>query len=128
MNIFPSQLLKAGEKSYILVELKSGESYNGTLQASDKFMNLRLTDVVQTTKDGDRFFKMPEIYIKGNSIKYIRMVDAVMDRAIEEPKKNIKDFARKEKRYQGDKGDKKERRSQSDRGGDRGARRGGRGR
>jgi len=62
MNIFPLHLLKCAEKSYILVELKSGESYNGTLDSADKFMNLRLLEVTQTSKEGDKFHKLPEIF------------------------------------------------------------------
>lgn len=33
-------------------------------------MNIRLSEVVFTSKDGDSFMKIKEIYIKGFSIKY----------------------------------------------------------
>ena len=41
-----------------LVELKNGETYNGTLASVDQFMNLRLTGVIVTSKDGQRFWKL----------------------------------------------------------------------
>ena len=34
-------------------------------------MNINLRDVICTSRDGDRFWKLPECYIRGNTIKYI---------------------------------------------------------
>ncbi|KAJ1699633.1 hypothetical protein LUZ63_008145 [Rhynchospora breviuscula] len=31
--------------------------------------------VICTSKDGDRFWRMPECYIRGNTIKYLRVPD-----------------------------------------------------
>ena len=58
-----------------LVELKNGETYNGTLDSCDSWMNLLLTQVICTSKDGARFWSMPEVYIRGNNLKYIRIPD-----------------------------------------------------
>lgn len=33
-----------------MVELKSGDTYNGVLEDIDKFMNIKLTDVTFTSK------------------------------------------------------------------------------
>ena len=33
-----------------LVELKSGDTYNGTLENCDRFMNFKLSDCILTTK------------------------------------------------------------------------------
>lgn len=57
----------------MLVELKNGETLNGHLVSCDNWMNLILKEVVQTLPDGDRFFKLPEVYIRGNnvSLKYL---------------------------------------------------------
>ncbi|RHY26225.1 hypothetical protein DYB32_008730, partial [Aphanomyces invadans] len=60
-----------------LVELKSGDTYNGQLVNCDTWMNINLKDVICTAKDGDRFWKLPECYIRGNTIKYIRIPDEV---------------------------------------------------
>uniref|UniRef100_A0A1B0A5P7 LSM domain-containing protein n=1 Tax=Glossina pallidipes TaxID=7398 RepID=A0A1B0A5P7_GLOPL len=42
-----------------LVELKNGETYNGHL-------------------DGDRFWRMSKCYIRGNTIKYLRIADELI--------------------------------------------------
>jgi small nuclear ribonucleoprotein (snRNP)-like protein len=36
------------------VELKNGETYNGNLVSVDQYMNLSLSDVICTSKDGAR--------------------------------------------------------------------------
>ncbi|KAF2456135.1 hypothetical protein BDY21DRAFT_347992 [Lineolata rhizophorae] len=53
----------------MLVELKSGETLNGHLVASDTWMNLTLKEVVQTSPDGDRFWRLPEVYVRGNNVR-----------------------------------------------------------
>ncbi|MFS7919087.1 putative like-Sm (LSM) domain containing protein, LSm4/SmD1/SmD3 [Helianthus anomalus] len=60
-----------------LVELKNGETYNGHLVNCDTWMNIHLREVICTSKDGDRFWRMPECYIRGNTIKYLRVPDEV---------------------------------------------------
>ncbi|KAG2402930.1 Sm-like protein [Vigna angularis] len=56
--MLPLSLLKTAQGHPMLVELKNGETYNGHL-------------------DGDRFWRMPECYIRGNTIKYLRVPDEV---------------------------------------------------
>jgi small nuclear ribonucleoprotein (snRNP)-like protein len=36
----------------------------------DRFMNIKLVDATLTDKEGEKFFKVPEIFIKGSCIKY----------------------------------------------------------
>lgn len=67
-----------------LVELKNGETYNGHLVACDSWMNVHLREVICTSKDGDRFWRMPETYIRGNTIKYLRVPDEVIDKVKDE--------------------------------------------
>lgn len=55
----------------MLVELKNGETLNGHLVNCDNWMNLILKEVVQTSPEGDRFFKLPEVYIRGNNVCHI---------------------------------------------------------
>jgi len=62
-----------------LVEVKSGETYNGTLVVADAWMNILLRNVVRTNKTGDQFWQLPEIYIRGSRIKYICVPDDVID-------------------------------------------------
>lgn len=47
-------------------------------------MNVNLKDVIRTSKDGDQFWSIPEIYIRGNTIKYLRVPDVVLDVVAEE--------------------------------------------
>lgn len=60
-----------------LVELKTGETFNGHMIACDNFMNVTMKEVYQTSEDGSKFWKMEEAYLRGNNIKYIRVADAV---------------------------------------------------
>lgn len=53
----------------MLVELKNGETLNGHLVSCDTWMNLTLKEVVQTSPEGDRFFRLAEVYVRGNNVK-----------------------------------------------------------
>ena len=64
-----------------LVELKSGETYNGHLMQCDSWMNMHLREVICSSKDGDRFWRMPEAYLRGNTIKFIRMSEETLELA-----------------------------------------------
>ena len=77
--MLPLTLLKTSENSPILIELKNGDTYNGHLVSCNMFMNITMRDVVCTSRNGDRFWKMPECYIRGNSIKYLRIPDEIID-------------------------------------------------
>lgn len=76
--MLPLTLLKAAENAHILIELKNGDTYNGTLVSCNMFMNINLKDVVCTSRDGDRFWKLNECYVRGNSIKYLRIPDEII--------------------------------------------------
>ena len=41
-------------------------------------------DVICTSRDGDRFWKLAECYIRGNSIKYLRIPEEIIDQVPEE--------------------------------------------
>lgn len=51
-----------------LVELKNGVTFNGHLVDCDHFMNVTLREVYQTSADGEKFWKMKEMFIKGNVV------------------------------------------------------------
>jgi len=63
----------------MLVELKNGETYNGHLVNCDNWMNLQLREVICTSRDGDHFWRMNECYVRGSTIKYLRIPDEVID-------------------------------------------------
>uniref|UniRef100_A0A6B2GC09 U6 snRNA-associated Sm-like protein LSm4 n=1 Tax=Myxobolus squamalis TaxID=59785 RepID=A0A6B2GC09_MYXSQ len=71
--VLPISLLKAAQTHPMMVELKNGETYNGNLANSDGFMNIHLKDVICTSNDGERFWKMSECFIRGVNIKFVRI-------------------------------------------------------
>ncbi|RGB44005.1 hypothetical protein C1646_616533, partial [Rhizophagus diaphanus] len=73
----PLSLLNTAQGHPMLVELKNGETFNGHLVNCDNWMNLTLREVIQTSPEGDRFWRLPECYIRGNTIKYLRVPDEV---------------------------------------------------
>ncbi|KAM0328176.1 hypothetical protein ACHAQA_005583 [Verticillium albo-atrum] len=78
-RLLPLGLLNAAQGHPMLVELKNGETLNGHLVMCDTWMNLTLKEVVQTSPEGDKFVKIPEVYVKGNNIKYLRVPDDIID-------------------------------------------------
>jgi hypothetical protein len=46
-------------------------------------MNINLREVICTSRDGDRFWRMPEVYIRGSTIKYLRIPDEVHTYALD---------------------------------------------
>lgn len=78
--MLPLTLLKVAQNQPMLVELKNGETYNGNLASCDTWMNLHLRgEVFCTSRDGEKFWKMPEVFIRGSMIKILRLPDEVMD-------------------------------------------------
>ncbi|EPE33877.1 Sm-like ribonucleoprotein [Glarea lozoyensis ATCC 20868] len=115
--MLPLGLLTAAQGHPMLVELKNGETLNGHLVTCDTWMNLTLKEVVQTSPDGDKFYRLPEVYVKGNNIKYLRVPDEIIDLVKEQQQ------GQQNSGYRGGRGG--QRGDYGGRGGDRG--RGGRG-
>ncbi|KAI0176139.1 hypothetical protein GGR52DRAFT_539689 [Hypoxylon sp. FL1284] len=78
-NMLPLGLLNAAQGHPMLVELKNGETLNGHLIQCDTWMNLTLKEVIQTSPEADKFVRLPEVYVKGNNIKYLRVPDEIID-------------------------------------------------
>ncbi|TMS34293.1 hypothetical protein L596_001919 [Steinernema carpocapsae] len=113
--VLPLSLLRTAQNHPMLVELKNGETYNGHLVSCDTWMNVHLRDAICTSKDGDRFTKMPEVYVRGSTIKYLRIPDEVVDL--------VKDEVKEVRRQQRD--NQKFKRNQMRGGGGQGGNRGG---
>ncbi|RUS27138.1 hypothetical protein BC938DRAFT_483662 [Jimgerdemannia flammicorona] len=77
--MLPLSLLHTASGHPMLVELKNGETFNGHLVSCDNWMNLTLREVFQTSPEGDRFWRLPECYIRGNTIKYLRVPEEIID-------------------------------------------------
>eukprot|EP01135_Chromosphaera_perkinsii_P007228 Nk52_evm36s745 gene=Nk52_evmTU36s745 len=82
--MLPLSLLRTAVGHPMLVELKNGETYNGHLVNCDNFMNINLREVICTSKDGDKFWRVPKCYLRGNNIKYLRIPDEVIDMEVAE--------------------------------------------
>jgi U6 snRNA-associated Sm-like protein LSm4 len=67
--MLPLSLLRGAVSRPLMVELKSGETINGTLTACDTWMNLTLAQVVLTSADGQGFTRMESCYVRGNTVK-----------------------------------------------------------
>ena len=83
--MLPLSLLKTAQGRPILIELKTGDTYNGTLADCDNWMNLNLREVVHTSKDGAKFWKMDTCYVRGSQIKYLRMEEDIIDKVPRQP-------------------------------------------
>mmetsp|Transcript_9892 Transcript_9892/g.15223 ORF Transcript_9892/g.15223 Transcript_9892/m.15223 type:complete len:140 (-) Transcript_9892:317-736(-) len=82
--MLPLSLLRAAIGSPLLVELKGGDTYNGRLVSCDAWMNMNLRDVICTSRDGDRFWKLPSCYVRGSAVKYLRLPPDLLERAAEQ--------------------------------------------
>ncbi|CAN3354347.1 U6 snRNA-associated Sm-like protein LSm4 [Diutina catenulata] len=96
--MLPLYLLTSAKTKQIMVELKNGETYNGELINCDSWMNLTLKNVIQSSADGEKFLSIPEIYIRGMHIKYLRMPEEIMDHAKEQNLINMEQRNRNQKR------------------------------
>jgi U6 snRNA-associated Sm-like protein LSm4 len=90
--MLPLTLLKGAEGQDILIELKNGDTYNGKLISCNMFMNITIREVTRTNKDGDKFWEMPECFIRVNSIKYLRIPDEVITEVSEQEIANRKAY------------------------------------
>lgn len=68
-------LLKTAENTPVLCEMKSGETYGGTLRKIDGYMNCLLEDVIRTSADGSSFWNMSQLIVRGSELKYFRLQD-----------------------------------------------------
>ncbi|KAK0722215.1 hypothetical protein B0T26DRAFT_701844 [Lasiosphaeria miniovina] len=69
--MLPLGLLNAAQGHPMLVELKNGETLNGHLVLCDTWMNLTLREVTQTSPEGNKFMRLPEVYVKGNNVRSV---------------------------------------------------------
>ena len=70
MKSIPIHLLVEAQEHVVSVELSSGEVYRGRLVQSDDNMNLHLSDVLATAKDGVKS-QLPAAFVRGSHVKMI---------------------------------------------------------
>ena len=67
-EMLPLSLLRAANGRPILIELKTGDTYNGLLSECDNWMNINLREVIHTSRDGNKFWKLATCFIRGAQI------------------------------------------------------------
>ncbi|CAD7964313.1 unnamed protein product [Amoebophrya sp. A25] len=77
--MLPSNLLHTALNHQVMVELKSGETYSGLLLKIDNFMNAQVRDAICVDAHGDKWTRVADVYIRGNSIKYLQIPPEVSD-------------------------------------------------
>jgi U6 snRNA-associated Sm-like protein LSm4 len=96
--MLPLYLLTSAKTKPIMIELKNGETLNGDLVNCDNWMNLTLKNVIQSSANGEEFLKIPQCYIRGIHIKYLRLPEEIMDQAKEQNLINMEQRNRTQKR------------------------------
>ena len=70
----PIKLLFEAEGMKITVEMKNGEIYRGLLLGAEDTMNVSLSEVLRTARNG-KIAKLPNVYLRGSSIRFIALPD-----------------------------------------------------
>ncbi|KAL0212284.1 hypothetical protein RCL1_005910 [Eukaryota sp. TZLM3-RCL] len=77
--MLPLNILAMSKGKDIAVELKNGDLYHGKLQDCDVYMNLHLQDVSFTAKSDNSTSRLPEIYLRGMGVKYVKFDESLID-------------------------------------------------
>ena len=67
----PLHILQEAQESEILLRLKDGTEYKGTLKEIDAYMNMILEDATELL-EGTPVAKYNEIFIRGNNLLFIK--------------------------------------------------------
>ncbi len=57
-----------------MLQMKNGEIYRGLLLSAEDTMNMTLSDVLRTARNG-QISKLPSVYLRGSSIRFIALPD-----------------------------------------------------
>jgi len=68
----PIKLLFEAEGMKVTAEMKNGEIYRGLLLSAEETMNISLSDVLRTARNG-QISKLPSVYLRGSSIRFIAL-------------------------------------------------------
>jgi len=77
--VLPVGVLRAAVTGPVLVELKNGDSYSGTLAAVDNLMNVRLEPAIFTSKGEHKFERLKGCMIRGQFVKFIRFPEDILE-------------------------------------------------
>ncbi|KAG5470882.1 hypothetical protein CUR178_02188 [Leishmania enriettii] len=76
--ITPIEILRNCRGKEVSIELVDGETVNGTVMRTDRAMNVVIKHCTRTGADGESFWKSRECFIRGASVKNVRMTDGAL--------------------------------------------------
>lgn len=62
----------------VTVEMKNGETYRGLLLSAEETMNMCLSDVIRTARNG-QVSKLPNVYLRGGSVRLVALPDLLLN-------------------------------------------------
>lgn len=77
----PIKLLYEAESTKVTVEMKNGETYRGVLISAEDTMNVSLSDVIRTARNG-QVSKLPNVYLRGGGVRLIALPDVLRNAPI----------------------------------------------
>jgi LSM domain len=70
-------------------QMKDGEIYRGLLLSAEDTMNMTLSDVLRTARNG-QVSKLPSVYLRGSSIRFIALPDLLKNAPVFQKVANMK--------------------------------------
>lgn len=65
----------------MISQMKSGEIYRGLLLTAEDTMNVSLSEVIRTARNG-QISRLPSVYLRGSSIRFIALPDLLKNAPI----------------------------------------------
>ena len=86
----------------VTVEMKNGEIYRGLLLNAEETMNMTISDVVRTARNG-QVSKIPTVYLRGNNVRFISLPELLKSAPVFKKVVNMKKRAEAERNVAGSK-------------------------
>jgi len=102
----PVKLLYEAEGMKVTCEMKNGEIFRGMLLSAEDTMNLSLSEVLRTSRNG-QIKKLPTVYLRGSSIRFIALPNLLRNAPVFQKVTNMK---RKMEENRAERGTKKRKR------------------
>lgn len=85
----PIKLLYEAEGMKVTVEMKNSEIYRGLLVNAEDTMNMTLSDVVRTARNG-QVSKLPTVYLRGSGVRFISLPELLKNAPVFKKVVNMK--------------------------------------
>jgi len=69
--------------------MKNGETYRGLLLSAEDTMNMTLSDVIRTARNG-QVSKLPSVYLRGGGVRFIALPDVLRNAPVFKKVANLK--------------------------------------